>query len=65
MDNIKTNIKVELAKYKLLLNSAYGGYGAKKDSRYYEWMAYRSKLKEKYAKIIIRKRKIEKLCQIK
>ena len=36
MDNIKTNIKVELAKYKLLLNSGYGGYGAKKDSRYYQ-----------------------------
>jgi hypothetical protein len=61
MDNIKT----ELAKYKLLINSGYGSYGAKKDSRYYEWMTYYSKLKKKYAKIIIRKRKIEKLCQIK
>ena len=59
MDNIKT----ELAKYKLLIN--YGSYGTKKDSRYYEWMTYYSKLKKKYAKIIIRKRKIEKLCQIK
>lgn len=59
------NIKVELAKYKLLLNSVYGGYGAKKDSRYYEWMSYYSKLKKKNAKIVIRKRKIERLCQIK
>ena len=62
MDNIKT----ELAKYKLLINSGwYGLYGVKKDSRYYEWMAHYNELKEKYAKIIIRKRKIEKLCQIK
>jgi hypothetical protein len=59
------SIKVELAKYKLLINSGYGSYGAKKDNRYYEWMSYYSKLKEKYAKIIIRKRKIEKLCQVK
>lgn len=59
------SIKLELTKYKLLINSAYGSYGTKKDNRYYEWMYYYSKLKEKYAKIIIRKRKIEKLCQIK
>jgi len=59
------SIKVELAKYRLLINSGYGSYGAKKYNRYYECISYYSKLKEKYAKIIIRKRKIEKLCQVK
>ena len=56
-----SNLRVEKAKLKLLINCKYGSYGTKKDFEYYNLSSQYKKVTNILKKIEIRKKKIEKL----